>query len=111
MLTERDLRTNTAGRFAFAAARDANRYSDECRMLYTPRQRAQAETLRDVVVMAYSAAKLYVTYRKKFVAIKLTDATVRDRRVVRELELLCEERGYEKTRSAQGIIYRIPRVA
>lgn len=111
MLKEKDLQTNAAGYFAYAAAIDANRYSDECRMLYTPRQRAQAETLKDVVVMAYSAQKLYVTYRKKFIAIKLTGAIVRDRRVVRELEALCEERGYEKTRSAQGIAYRIPRVA
>lgn len=111
MLKEKELSTASAGRFAYAAAVDANRYSDECRMLYSPRQRAQAETLRDVVVMAYSAKNLYVTYRKKFVAIKLVNAAVRDKRIVQELELLCQERGYEKTRSAQGIAYRIPRVA
>lgn len=111
MLKTNELDTKSAGRFAFAAIKDVNRYSDECRMLYTPRQRAQAETFRDVVVMGYSAKNIYVTYRKKFVAIKIADGIVRDRRVVRELETMCNERGYEKTRTAQGITYRIPRVA
>lgn len=111
MLNTTELNTKTAGCFAFAASRDANRYSDECRMLYSPRQRAQAETLRDVVALAYSTKKMYVTYRKTFVAIKIVDSIVRDRRVVRELEALCEERGYQKATSAQGIVYRIPRVA
>jgi hypothetical protein len=107
MLTARDLDTKPAGRFAYAAARDADRYSDECRMRYTASQRAQAETMRDIVCLAYTGSNTYINYRKTFIVIKVEKAEVRDRRMVRELDEICTERNYTKTRSAQGIAFRI----
>lgn len=110
MLKTKELDTKPAGRFAFAAARDATRYSDECRMLYTARQRAAAETFMDIVSAAYSGKQIYLTYRKTFITVKVDGPTLRDRRVRRELDAICEERGYEKVQSAQGIVYRIKSV-
>lgn len=107
MLKERELDTKSAGRYAFAAAKAADRYSEECRMLYTPKQQAQAETVRDIVALAYMGKEIYITYRKTFVTIKVELPEARDRRIVRELEAICLERGYTKTRSAQGISFRI----
>lgn len=107
MLKARELDTKPAGRFAYAAARDADRYSDECRMRYTASQRARAETLRDIVSMAYMGSNIYINYRKTFVVIKVEKAEVRDRRMARELDEICTERNYVKTRSAQGIAFRI----
>ena len=111
MLKQRELDTKSAGRFAFAAARDANRYSDECRMLYTAKERAQAETLCDIVTMAYAGKQVYITFRKTFISIKVDAPIVRDRKIVRELEEICTENGYVKARSAQGLAYQIPNVA
>jgi hypothetical protein len=111
MRNERDLDTKPAGKNAYAASVDAGRYSDECQMLYTPKQRAAAQTFQDIVNMAYSAKQTYLTYRKTFVAVKLVNAIVRDRKILRELESICNERGYVKVNTAQGITFRMPRVA
>lgn len=111
MLNEKDLNNKPAGRFSFAAAKDAGRYSDECRMTFTPSQRAHVETFRDILVLAYSADEVFVNFRKTIISIKLTKPQVRDRKIVRELDAICAERGYVKARSEQGLLYKIPKVA
>ena len=108
MLQEKELKTHNAGYFARAAAIDAERYSDECRMVYTPASRAQAETFRDLVELAYAGVRKEPTYRKRFVVIKCEGYLVRDRRIAKEIDAICAERHYEKVRSAQGISFRIP---
>lgn len=110
-MKDKELDTKSAGAYAYAAAISADRYSDECRVLYTPRQRAAAETFADVVKLAYSASRSYITYRKTFITVKLENAQVRDRKTLREVEAIAQERGYERTRSNQGVSFRIPRVA
>ena len=111
MLNEKDLANKPAGRFAYAAALDASRYSDECRMTFTPNQRAHIETFRDILVLAYTGDKVFINFRKKMISIKITNPQVRDRKIVRELDEICAERGYEKARTEQGLLYRIPKVA
>ena len=108
-MKERELDTPSAGHFAWAAARDADRYSDECRMLYTAAERAKAETFMDLLKWAYAADKFYLTYRKGFVSIKMVGSIVRERRYVREIDSICEERGYDKVRTQQGLTFRIPK--
>lgn len=107
MLKVRDLDTKPASNRWFAA-RDADRYSEECRMLYTAREQATAETFKDLVELAYGG-RIYLTYRITFASVKIDSPMVRDRVFLKELEALCEERGYEKVRTAQGISYRMPR--
>lgn len=108
-MKEKELETRGAGNYAWAAAKDADRYSDECRMLYTGAQRARAETFMDLIKWAYGADTFYLTYRKGFVSIKLTAPIVRERKYAREIDAICEERGYEKVRTQQGLTFRIPR--
>lgn len=107
MHTIKDLDTQPAGRYAWAAARDANRYSDECRMLYTGRERSQVETFLGLVEMAYSGVRPEPTYRKKFAVVKIENGQVRDRRLAREIDTICEERGYQKIRTAQALSFRV----
>ena len=107
MLQEKELKTQAAGVYAWAAARDAERYSDECRLIYTSAQRARAETFRDLVEMAYTNVRSEPTYRKKFIVIKVENGKVRDRRLAQEIDAIVAERGYEKTRTAQGFNFRI----
>lgn len=92
---------------AWFAAKDADRYSDDCRITYTAKQRATAETFKDLVEYAYSG-RVYLTYRKTFVSVKIDQPVVRDRKFKKSLEELCTERGYQKISTAQGITYRIP---
>jgi hypothetical protein len=108
MLKEKDLDTRGSS-VPWFAVKDAERYSDECRIIYSPSQRSQAETFKDIVSLGYSAKNIYITFRKKFIAIKVENPTPKNRRVINELHALCEERGYEKATTAQGIIYRIPK--
>ena len=89
------------------AAQDAGRYSNECRMRYTGRERVQAEQFLDFLKQAYLGVRDEPTYRKRFVAIKIEQPVVRDRRWRDEVDALATERGYEKVRTAQGITYRI----
>lgn len=106
MLQEKELNTRSAGRFAYAAAKDASRYSDECRMLYTGAERARVDTFVDLVDMAYSA-RVFINYRKKWVQIYMKDVQVRDRRWTKELDNIIEERGYEKAKSESGLTIRM----
>jgi hypothetical protein len=108
MIAVKELDTKPAGQFAWAAARDAERYSDECRMLYNGRKRSQIETFLSLVQMAYTGVRAEPTYRKNFAVIKIENGLVRDRRMAREIDELCEERGYQKTRTNQALSFRIP---
>lgn len=107
MINTRDLDTQPAGRYAWAAARDANRYSDECRMSYTGRERSQVETFLSLVQMAYTGVRAEPTYRKKFAVVKIEKGEVRDRHLAREIDAICEERGYEKVRTPQALSFRV----
>ncbi len=78
-------------------------------MTFTPSQRAYAETFRDLLTLAYSAEQVFVNFRKTIISIKLTKPQVRDRKIVRELDAICVERGYVKARSEQGLLYKLPK--
>ena len=107
MLQEKELKSASAGQFAWAAARDANRYSDECRMLYTNAQRARAESFHRMVDMAYTNVRRELTYRKSFVVVKIEKGQVRDRTYARMVEDEAAERGYVRTVTPQSVNYRI----
>ena len=103
-----DLDSQPAGAFAWAAARDAERYSDECRMLYSSKKRCQIESFLGLVEMAYTRVRPEPTYRKNFAVVKIENGLVRDRRMAREIDAICDERGYQKVRTAQALSFRIP---
>jgi hypothetical protein len=107
MIKTKDLDSKPAGRYAWAASRDAEKYSDECRMLYTARQRSQIETFLSLVQLAYTSVRAEPTYRKNFAVVKVENGVVRDRKMAREIDEICTERGYEKTRSTQALSFRI----
>lgn len=110
ILKEKQLETRNAGSHAWAAAQDAGRYSDECRATYSNSDRAKAEVFMDLVRWAYAGKNFYLTYRKGFISIKLTDPIVRERKYAREIDAICHERGYEKVRTPQGLTFRMPKV-
>ncbi len=94
---------------AFFAARDARMRNEAMKSTYTDRERLRAERMRLGLECVYRATEVHINYRKGFIAVKLSNAIVRDRASVADLEAAYAREGIEKRVSAQGIIYRIPR--
>jgi len=99
-----------AAPFAWIAARDAARKSYAASTLYTDAQKVRAERMKLGLEMVYSARSAFITYRKKFVTIKLDRARVRDRKTLALLEKDYTAQGdITKVVTDQGITYRIAR--
>ena len=107
MLT-RDLDTKEACN-AFFAARDARMRNYAMSSTYTEQERLRAEQVKLGLECVYRVTEVHINYRQKFIAVKLTNALVRDRASVADLEAFYASQGIEKRISAQGTIYRIPR--
>jgi hypothetical protein len=99
-----------AAPFAWVAARDAAMKSYAASTLYTEAQKVRAERMKLGLEMVYSARSAFITYRKKFVTIKLDQARVRDRKTLALLEQDYTAQGdVTKVVTDQGITYRIAR--
>ena len=99
-----------AAPFAWVAARDAAMKSYAASTLYTEAQKVRAERMKLGLEMVYAARSAYITYRKKFVTIKLDQARVRDRKTLALLEQDYTAQGdITKVITDQGITYRIAR--
>ena len=105
-----NLDTDNAGFYAFAAARDARMRAAAMWSHYTGTERTRAERMKLGLEMVYSARSAFITYRKKFVTIKLDQARVRDRKTLALLEQDYTAQGdVTKVITDQGITYRIAR--
>ena len=99
-----------AAPFAWVAARDAAMKSYAASTLYTDAQKVRAERMKMGLEMVYSARSAFITYRKKFVTIKLDQARVSDRKTLALLEQDYTAQGdVTKVITDQGITYRIAR--
>jgi len=76
---------------------------------YTDKQKIEAERMKVVLSIVYMFKDIYVTYRKKFITVKLDQARVSDRVSLSELEAEWMLRGISKAVTPQGVIYRIPK--
>lgn len=106
----KELETKSAGQFAFAAARDAQRRNSNNKSTYTQEQIRKALTVRDLLDSAFSYSELYINYREKFISVKAEGARAKDR-MAREVVKLFETNGYDVAQSPQGLIVRIARMA
>ena len=106
----KELETKNAGFYAFAAARDARMRAVAMWSHYTQAERVRAERIKLGLEMVYYAKGIYINPRGKFIAIKVDNATVRDRKNLALLESDYEKAGIAKVVTAQGVTYRIPKV-
>ena len=102
----KELDTKEAGQFAFAAVMDANRRNSNNKSHYSAEQIKKAVTSRDLLDTALSYTKLYINYRKKFIAIKAEGARAKDV-LAKEVVNLIELNGYGVVSTPQGLIVRI----
>lgn len=82
---------------------------DNSRTTYTASQRAQAQTVVDLLHSAYEYEDCETNFRKKFIAIKLSEPIIRNTKLADDLDNLFAERGYEKIVTGQGMFVRIPK--
>jgi hypothetical protein len=101
--------TKDAGFFAYAAMRDARMRNEAMKSTYSDSERVRAERMRVGLECVYRSKEIHINYRKKFIAVKLSNAIVRDRASVTDLERFYALEGISKEITPQAIIYRIPR--
>lgn len=106
----KDLDTPAAGRYAFYAARDARMKSYAAESTYSEAQKVQAARMKLALEMCYATEAVHVNYRAKFIALKVENPQVRDRKVLKAFESDWEALGIVGVATNQGIIYRIPKV-
>jgi len=102
----KELDTKEAGRFAFAAAMDAQRRNTNNKSRYSQEQIKRAVTVRDLIDTAFSYSKLYINYRQKFIAVKAEGARAKDA-LAKEVVSLFKSNGYAVVSTPQGMIIRI----
>ena len=100
-----------AKEFKWYAARDARMRSIAAESSYGPAQQMAAVRMKMALEMCYKCKEVYLTYRKKFIALKVDAPTgVSLKKELKVLEAGWELSGYTKKESAQGITYCIPKV-
>jgi hypothetical protein len=77
---------------------------------YSEAEKNRAERMRLGLELVYYNREIHINYRKNFIAVKIERPEVRDRRSLALLEKDYEMMGVEKRVTAQGVIYRIPRI-
>jgi len=102
----RQLNNEDAGLNARAAAIRASIYSDECRARWGAGKRSEAQTFIDCAQAAFTMVRDEPTYRKTFITVRI-DGRCKNREAAKTLDLIAQERGYEKVQTPQTLIYRI----
>jgi hypothetical protein len=94
---------------AWYAVQDARMQNLAYQSTYSQAQQIAADRMAMVMPMLYNAKGIHINYRKKFIAIKLEEPVVKNRRDLKLIESDYEKAGIIKKVSEQGIVYRIPR--
>ena len=105
-----ELESKSAGYYAYAAARDASMRAIAMWSHYTDRERVRAERMKLGLEMVYNAKGIHINPRGKFIAIKVDQPQVRDRKTLALLEKDYELLGITKVLTEQGVTYRIPKI-
>ena len=109
-MKEKELDTQSAGYYAYAAARDARMRATAMWSHYTDAERTRAERMKLGLELCYSAKGIYINPRNKFIAIKVDKPSVKDRKNLALLEQDYEAQGLTKVLTNQGVTYRIAKV-
>ena len=105
-----ELETKSAGYYAYAAARDASMRAVAMWSHYTDKERVRAERMKIGLEMVYYAKGIHINPRGKFIAIKVDQPQVRDRKTLALLEKDYELLAITKVVTEQGVTYRIPKI-
>jgi hypothetical protein len=104
---EKETEHKNAGQWAWFAERDARMRSAVNSTTFSDAQKLKAERVKLALEMVYSAEKVFIEYRKKFISVKVHKAEVKDRKGLALLEMCYKNEGLEKVKTSQGVTYRI----
>jgi hypothetical protein len=102
----RELETKDAGRYAYAAAMDAQRRNSNNKSRYSAEQIRKALSARDLLDSAFAYTRLYINYRERFIAVKADMARSKGKLSKEVLELF-KSNGYDVVATPQALIVRI----
>jgi len=97
----------SAGQWAWFAEKDARMRSAVNSTTFSEAQKIRAERVKLALEMVYTAEKVFIEFRKKFISVKVHKAQVRDRKTLAVLEMDYAKECFEKVKTAQGVTYRI----
>jgi hypothetical protein len=106
-ITEIELNSQSAGRYAFFAARDAAFKSAVNASRFSNQLKLKAERMKLVLEMIYAGDGVSITYCKKWARVKVHNARPRDRKLIKEWEDNWAQDSIVKAVTDQGIIYRV----
>lgn len=89
------------------AARDARMRNIANQSRFTQKEQTAAERMKQGLSLVYGHSGIYINYREKFIAIKVSKPVVKDRKTLKLLEADYTLQGITKKESAQGIIYQV----
>ena len=92
------------------AAMDARMRNLAGKSKYSYSEQTRAERMKLVLEIVYTAKSIYINYRNKFIAVKLDGARIADFVALSELEAEWAQEGITKAVTAQGVVYRIPKL-
>jgi hypothetical protein len=96
---------------AFKALNHARQVSDENEALYTDTQKQSAQRIQSYVSSVFPAHRVYLNYRKKFIAVKVEGITMAEAQSTQSqlLEDLCELSNVDVVAHGTNVIFRIAR--
>lgn len=94
----------------FAAAYDARMRNIAVGSTYSQKEKTRADRMKFALELCFNFKEIHINYRQKFIAVKVDNAVVKNRKDLALLESDWEKEGIVKRTSAQGVIYHIPRV-
>ena len=100
-----------AGGFARGAAINAIYRDRNNKLTYSAREQARAETVRDLVGIAFPTSECFVNYRKTFIAVKISKPS-KARLLTSSAQMfesVMDDFGAKKVITDTSIVYRIPR--
>jgi hypothetical protein len=106
-----DTEATQGGFWGVLAYKDAIRQNSNNRSTYSDKDKLRVSKAEVLLGEAFKFSSMYTNFRKRFVAIKLANALVKDRNVLTEVNSILEELGFTEVReSKQGVIYRMKRI-
>jgi hypothetical protein len=97
----------SAGKFAWFAARDASLKSAVNASRFSSLQKLKAERMKLVLEMVYATEQVSITNCKKWIRVKVHNATIKNRKQLSLLEQDWFIDGITKVHTDQGVIYHV----
>lgn len=107
MISTEKLETVAAGHYAWAASTNARMQNSVNATHFTAADKLKAERIKLVLDFVYYSKSIYINYRKTKIAIKVDNARIKDKVLLKEMEEDWAADGIKKTVTKQGVIYSI----